>query len=44
MMSFSFVFFFIRCAGFLSSASIEHLQKSDIRNIKKKDNFLNGFI
>lgn len=37
---FSFISFFLRYADFLSSAPIEHLQKSNIRNIKKKDNFV----
>lgn len=43
-MYFSFISFFITYAEFLSSASIEHLQKSSIRNIMKTDNFLRVFI
>ena len=39
-MYFSFISFFIRYAEFLSSPSIEHLQKSKMRNIMKRDNFL----
>jgi len=40
----TFISFFIRYVEFLSSPSIQHLQKSKIRNIVKRDNFLRGSI
>lgn len=43
-MHFSFISFFIRYAKFFSSASVEYLQKTSIRNTMKRDNFLIVFI